>query len=863
MKISTRIGCGFALITTIVLACSAVGYHGIHRLSESLGFVTGPAWDAADGAMEGAIGVGFELLATKRIISDSDSDQIAEKELTQAQELANTSFTRMRNSNLIEPTDLREFDDQRQAFETMGKQMLDQHATFSKLDRQLNTNFYRFQQLMESAEELGDGQVEALILDPDRQLSWNSGLSERWIAADGGMESQIGMLQRIFYYKRLVAGEPAEETISHLERSLNFLGDSIVEIIDHPVFKSTPVEDPAYSDASYADALAVAFATHKSDFTAAIDAYLKFNTIKTQYEAQARQFLVTVTELEEIGDSQVEGQMEIVQQTVNRAYGMMLLSVIAGVLIAILAGIWTTRSIKLPLRQAVDLAAAVSKGDLSTEINMVRNDEIGRLIDALNQVVRGMRAALNSESVNWDEVATFFGEMRQRLDSVVAMVEGSPTAILMADKELKIQYTNPATNILMNELKDNCQLWGKEPLGKSLTDIHPVLAEARHLLLEPERLPFNAMLTMGDQYVDATIDAVFNENKVYLGPMLSLSLVTDKIQKVAQETMERERKQAEVLKCKVDDLLEVVHAAAAGDLTKTINVKGDDQIGKMGAALEKFLVELRQSLRGIGNSAERLQHASGELATVSDTLSSTSEENAQQAKHVSKSAKDVNENVSLVAAAAVQMATSITEIAGNTNRASEVASDAVNLIRKTDTTVRQLSDSSAGIGNVIKVISTIAEQTNLLALNATIEAARAGDAGKGFAVVANEVKELAKETAKATDEIGQIVSAIQTDSSNAVEAISDIDTIVEQINDIQELIVNAVQQQSETTDDISRTIANTANGSSDIAESIGQVAKGTERTLEGAANTKNAADELSRTSVELHQMVNRFKISHL
>ncbi|MFK8078989.1 MAG: methyl-accepting chemotaxis protein [Granulosicoccus sp.] len=860
MKISARITSGFVLITTIVVLCSSVGGYGIHRLSESLAFVTGPAWEAADGAMEGTIGVSTELLAISQIVSDSDAHQAAERKLRDAQELASTAFGRMRQSGLINEDELRRFDEDLKLFQAVRQKMLDRHATFSSLDKQLNANFYRFQELMESVEALGDEQVEALISDPDRLISWNTGLADRWTAADGGMETRIAMLQQIFYYKRLVIGQSVAPTLQRLSGTLAFLADSIAEIIDHPVFKTTRIEDRSYASATYSEALGTAFTTHKSDFASATAAYLSLAETRKQYQAQANQFLETVTALEEVGDSQVEGQMDTVKRTVGRAYGTLILAVIAGVLIAIAAGLWIIRSIRTPLHKAVDLATAVSNGDLSKEIEVTRQDEVGLLIHALNRVVREMRATLNSESVNWEEVATFFGELRQKLDRVVAMVEGSPTATLMADQDLIIQYTNPATQSLMENLTEGFTLSGKELVGQRLVDVHPKLAEVRELLSKPEKLPFNAMLTVGDQYVDATIDAVFNENKEYLGPMLSLSLVTDKIQKVAEENMEREREQADALKAKVDDLLDVVNAAASGDLTRTIGVKGNDQIGKMGVALEKFLAQLRQSLRGIGGSAERLQLASGELATVSESLSSSSQVNAQQAEHVSKSAGEVDKNVTLVAAAAVQMGTSITEIVGNTSRASQVASEAVDLIRKTDTTVRQLSDSSAGIGNVIKVISSIAEQTNLLALNATIEAARAGDAGKGFAVVANEVKELAKETAKATDEIGQIVSAIQSDSSNAVEAICDIDTIVGQINEIQTSIVCAVQQQSETTDSISQTIAKTADGSGEIAKSISQVALGTQQTLEGAANTKGAANELSRTSVELHQMVSRFKI---
>jgi methyl-accepting chemotaxis protein len=174
---------------------------------------------------------------------------------------------------------------------------------------------------------------------------------------------------------------------------------------------------------------------------------------------------------------------------------------------------------------------------------------------------------------------------------------------------------------------------------------------------------------------------------------------------------------------------------------------------------------------------------------------------------------------------------------------------------KTNTTVAKLGESSAEIGNVIKVITSIAQQTNLLALNATIEAARAGEAGKGFAVVANEVKELAKQTAKATEDISRKIEAIQGDTKGAVEAITEIGKIINQINDLQNSIASAVEEQTATTGEISRNVAEAAQGSTEIARNVSGVAQAARHTSEGAGNTKNSADELSRIALDLQKLV--------
>jgi methyl-accepting chemotaxis protein len=321
---------------------------------------------------------------------------------------------------------------------------------------------------------------------------------------------------------------------------------------------------------------------------------------------------------------------------------------------------------------------------------------------------------------------------------------------------------------------------------------------------------------------------------------------------------ERDRAAQAELRRKVDLMLDVVQSAQGGDLTKTVAVKGDDAVGRMGEGLAAFLGDLRKSIGAIGTNAQTLAAASEELTAVSDQMTTNAEETSTQAGVVSAAAEQVNKNVQSVATSAEEMTASIREIAKNANESARVATAAVKVAQTTNATVAKLGESSAEIGKVIKVITSIAQQTNLLALNATIEAARAGEAGKGFAVVANEVKELAKETAKATEDISQKIEAIQADTRGAVAAIGQIGGIIGQINDISNTIASAVEEQTATTNEISRNVAEAARGSSEIAENITGVATAARNTSAGASDTQKAASELTRMASELQRLVGQF-----
>jgi methyl-accepting chemotaxis protein len=492
-----------------------------------------------------------------------------------------------------------------------------------------------------------------------------------------------------------------------------------------------------------------------------------------------------------------------------------------------------------PLNVSADYVDKISKGNIPAKITDNYNGDFNTIKNNLNQCIEAVNALVTD--ANMLARAAVEGKLATRADAsrhggdfgkIVEGVNATLDAVIgplnvSADYVDKISKGNIPAKITDNYNGDFNTI--KNNLNQCIEAVGALVADANMLAKAAVEGKLATRADAGKHGgdfgrivagVNATLDAV-------IGPLTEVGQVLDKM--------------------------------AGGDLTVQIVSDYAGDFDRLKATVNTLGTQVRSAMQQIGTNANALVSAAEELNKVSQQMSASADETATQANVVSAASEQVAANVQTVATGADEMGASIKEIAKNTADATRVATAAVKTAEATNETIGKLGQSSAEIGQVIKVITSIAQQTNLLALNATIEAARAGEAGKGFAVVANEVKELAKETAKATEDISRKIEAIQGDTKGAVAAIGQISSVIVQINDIQNTIASAVEEQSATTNEISRNLAEAAHGSTDITRNIGGVAEAARTTTAGATDTQKSAQSLERMSAELQGLIAQFK----
>jgi methyl-accepting chemotaxis protein len=379
---------------------------------------------------------------------------------------------------------------------------------------------------------------------------------------------------------------------------------------------------------------------------------------------------------------------------------------------------------------------------------------------------------------------------------IQSMMDNIPINVMMADKEGKILYLNPKSLQTLTGIEKDLPIPVAKILNHSFDVFHKNPSHQKKLVADDRNLPHKANIKLGQNTLSLLATPVYDNNRNYLGPMVTWEIITDRL----------------------------------------------------------LLVQ------NVTEASRQLAAASAELNATATQLSGNAERSTSVANSTASASEEVSQGVRTVATNTEEMSASIKEIARNAAEASTTSATTLKQAQSTNLTITALGQSSQEIGNVIKVISSIAQQTNLLALNATIEAARAGDAGRGFAVVANEVKELAKQTAKATEDITSKITGIQKESTGAVEAVAAIGQTIEKLNGIAGAIAASVEEQAATTNEVSRVVQESAKGVLNITDNVKIVSQSASETLVGANQVLTAAKSLSELATRLDELVKKIEI---
>jgi methyl-accepting chemotaxis protein len=462
MTIKTKIISGFLLTTLIILLVGGIGFKGISDLSERLSFIAGPAWDTADGAMEGTIGITAEMLAVEKIFQGYDFDTQM-NHLREGKATADEAIERLIAARLLDQQQSKNIQSLKNSYEAKLEKTIASYQAFASLKKRFDENAERFLILAEAMEEIGDSAVENLRADPDKSYSWNGGIKRSWEAADGGMEASIGLLWTLYYIEQMINTKSGFDAFNQkIKDAVRFQEEASVEMLSTGYFNVPASAE--WAGKNYAEAYNELFARHKSLIPDLLDEIHAFHSEHDDYVRMADALLEALHTFEESGDAIVEREIDNILAIQNSSLSSMIMIVVVGVVLALISSGLILRAILQPLntisQRLRDIASG--EGDLTKRVDMHSKDEVGqlandvdtfinnihRLVTQVIQCYQKMQSAMQSmqsiaretsgkvsmQHEQTDQVATAVSQMSEAGREIAMNTEVAATTANQADK---------------------------------------------------------------------------------------------------------------------------------------------------------------------------------------------------------------------------------------------------------------------------------------------------------------------------------------------------------------------------------------------------------------------------------------------
>lgn len=656
MSIGKKIAFSFMALVVLILGCSWAGYYGISVLRKSLNYLTGPAWDTADGAMEATIFLQAQILAAEHMLAGKDVEK-NQKTLQQADANASEALERLIKAGVLKQEKLSAIRSAREKQTRVRDKLLADAETYQSAKQAFQNHAADFVVLSEIVEEAGDGAVEDLERRPDAQFSWRGGLSQRWAASDGGMEASIGFLSQLYHLERLISGDNFDDAKQQIDAALVLQKESMDGMFATSRFNFR-VEEGVYKGQVAKTAYREAFTKHEQFLNTMINTYKISAASLAVYNRETENFLAMLERFEEDGDQAVEGVTGRISSNVARATSLLVICVLIAVIVGAVLAVVITRSITQPLAEGVTMVNHYADGDFrETQIN-AGNDEVGTMLRSLGDMsgnLRNLFSGISNQAKSaMGTAGTLGGLSKTMVDTVKHLAKGI-TSVTQASTDLAVSMEQANQTAAESTMKIQTIAGSVEELSVTSQEIARGAAKVNSVTGSAVGSINNAQqrceeLTSAAQTIDGIVASI-----------------TD----IAEQT-------------KLLALNATIEAARAGNAGSGFGVVANE-VKTLAQQTNQAAVEIRTKMDAINQAIRTTVH---EIDTIQKTI------------------QEVNDSVTSIAAAAEEQsittsdaASNVNSVAGDFSSLSTRIKGAANTVMALAKNCKHLEENSGGVSS--------------------------------------------------------------------------------------------------------------------------------------------------------------------